>query len=208
MAAMGPTGHVPELDPTGSLKPESTTINDNTMVELEATMMNLIDQDVFLKEKSASEWTLATPACLPRVVAWRTGTELLGSIDAVEDRQEKIGQALTCLEQMGAALGASARQWKGAHAALEKARKAERAMEEKEADRARKLEKARQAKAAKLQKELAADKTDQPENGPKRRRQPGGYITTEDDPPVLAVGWRQLSVVETFAPLVSTGLEV
>ena len=88
-------------------------------MKYESNLAELMLSDYFLKEKSA-DWP-QSPVVLPRIAGWRVGTELLGSVQAVEDRFDKITEGLQALSEIASSLAGSIKQCKCATAALAKA---------------------------------------------------------------------------------------
>ncbi|CAE7843410.1 unnamed protein product [Symbiodinium necroappetens] len=146
---------------------------------------------------------------LDRVRALRTRTELLGSVEAVEESFTSATNGMNFLQQIAGSLKTIVNQHVSAAQALKKARQQESETHRKELDRQAKEKKRELEKEAKLQKKLADGKNEpSPAGGcgagsdAKRRRLfPSAF--TEHDPVVLtAQGWseRQVTVVENYAP--------
>ena len=168
---------------------------DKAMVDLEERMMALIKRDTYMNEQS-EQWT-ECPLCFARVRALREKTELLGSVEQVEDRFQKAANAMTVLIEIAGAATMAVKQWKVAAVALKKARKQEDEMKERESKR---LEKEAE-KLRKKQDRLDKLKGDERGEDPKKRRAPAHFVPSETDPMVLQqTSWEAAVVEEDMVP--------
>ncbi|CAE7210565.1 unnamed protein product [Symbiodinium sp. CCMP2592] len=181
----------------------------------EAKMQEYVEADGYLKE-CLQETPNTSLMSLDRVRALRTRTELLGSVEAVEESFASATNGMHFLQQIGGALKTIVNQHVSAAQALKKARQQEAETHRKEQQRQVKEKEREDQKKAKLQKQLAnAAKNEGSPSGPaaggdaKRRRLcPSAF--SESDPAVLtAQGWseRQVTVVENYASAAGKILE-
>lgn len=183
-------------------------ISNDEMTANERKMHDLVAADGYLKE-CLLEMSNTSLMSLDRVRALRTRTELLGSVEAVEESFTSATNGMNFLQQIAGSLKTIVNQHVSAAQALKKARQQEAETHRKELERQAKEKKRELEKEAKLQKKLTDGKNEpSPAGGggagsdTKRRRLfPSAF--TEHDPVVLtAQGWseRQVTVVENYAP--------
>ena len=193
----------------GSEKLNGQVSNDEMTAD-ESKMQEFVDADGYLKE-CLLEAPHTSLMSLDRVRALRSRTELLGSVEAVEESFASATNGMHFLQQIAGALKTIVNQHVSAAQALKKARLQEAETQKKEHQRQVKEKEKEQQKEAKLQKRLANAKNEASPTGPagagggadtKRRRLfPSAF--TDNDPVVLtAPGWseRQVTVVENYAP--------
>ena len=182
------------------------------MDQLEKEVADMCGKDPYLEEKMAADEGKAEIRCMQRITALRSRTDLLGSVQAVEERFDQAHNGIQFLNILSAALTQSTRQFTATTAALVKAKKQEFATQAREAAKAKKAAQRAEDKRVKLQQKLQQaeaeakdDKDDGGLAGPvekKRRRAPANAQFTENDPLVLSAAWppeARVDVVETFA---------
>ena len=85
--------------------------SDDAMSNSELKMKSCMDRDDYLKEKAAqSSCPDAALVCYQRMALWRQRADLLGSVEAVQERFEQVSDVMSALETLASALSAAGGQ--------------------------------------------------------------------------------------------------
>ena len=179
------------------------------MDKIEKQMGEIVQEDAFLKDLDLT-WL-----CVARIAQMRQRTELLGSVEAVEQQFQQVAEGVQALSKLAAATTTCCRQYTATAVALKKARKAEKAAQEREDKKKKTIEdrklRAAEAAAKKKENETGGDTSEpEPQKGGKKRRAPANAGFTESDPLVLKSAWPSGSdytctVMESYVSWIQIG---